>query len=148
MLQSTGSRVLRFSNCEAPAQLPRGTWSPPGPEMEPAFPVLQGRLNHWPTREAPRLVSLEGEKGPMRLSPSLCPPPSRKHSLPYSPHAQLYKVALQLPVHLPSVCELSALLSTDSQHCHLTSGGPCGSAWVPLPAPWPGNSPGIKPGQS
>ena len=45
-LSSCGSRALecRLSSCGAWAQLLHGMWDPPGPGLEPMFPVLAGRL--------------------------------------------------------------------------------------------------------
>ena len=35
----------RVSSCGSRAQLPRGTWDPPRPGLEPASPALAGRLS-------------------------------------------------------------------------------------------------------
>ena len=37
-------QTCRLSNCGSQAQLPRGTWDPPRPGLEPASPALAGRL--------------------------------------------------------------------------------------------------------
>ena len=38
-------QTRRLSNCGSRAQLPRGTWDPPRPGLEPVSPALAGRLS-------------------------------------------------------------------------------------------------------
>ena len=48
-LQSTGSRVLGLSSCDARSWLLPGIWNPPGPGIEPVCPALARRfLNSGP----------------------------------------------------------------------------------------------------
>ena len=38
-------QTCRLSNCGSRAQLPRGTWDPPTPGLEPVSPALAGRFS-------------------------------------------------------------------------------------------------------
>ena len=49
----------RLSNCGSRAQSLRGTWDPPRPGLEPAFPALAGRLSTTEPPGKPTYYSLK-----------------------------------------------------------------------------------------
>ena len=60
LLQSTGFRACRLKSCGSQAWLLQGTWSLPGPGIQPVFPALAGGFltTEPPGRSEPNLACL------------------------------------------------------------------------------------------